>query len=265
MDRLTGKTALVTGGAAGIGRAVVERFAEEGARVFATDINLDEVEALAETLNARFPGSVTGLGLDVASEASWTEVMSQLDAGLDIIVNNAGIGGFAPIRDCSLEFWRKVMSINLDGVFLGCRFAVEAMLNGTDSARTKGGASIINVSSGYGLVGRAGSPAYSASKGGVRLLTKALALEAGENGWNIRVNSVHPGFVETPLVTNAIKIRSDAGGNNAMNMDILAKMHPIGRVATPREIADAVLFLASAESSFMTGSEMVVDGGMTAA
>lgn len=259
MARLSGKTALVTGAAAGIGKAIVERFVSEGATVYATDIDEGAVSDLARSLSS---SEVVALHHDVASETSWQAVMGQVNRRLDVLVNNAGIGGYAPLLDCTFDDWRRVMSVNLDGVFLGCRFGVNAML-GAEAKRHDTGGSIVNISSIYGLVGRAGSSAYSASKGGVRLLTKALALEAAQNDWGIRVNSVHPGFVETPLVSNAIKDRSSVQ-EGALTLDGLGKMHPIGRIAQPKEIADGVTFLASDESSFVTGTELVIDGGYTA-
>ena len=134
---------------------------------------------------------------------------------------------------------------------------------GADDKRPEADGSIINISSVYGMVGRGGSSAYSASKGGVRLLTKALALEAAQNDWGIRVNSVHPGFVETPLITQAIKDRSSAN-RGAVTMEALNELHPMGRIARPKEIADGVTFLASDEASFVTGTELVIDGGFTA-
>ena len=173
MTRLSGKTALVTGAAAGIGKAIVERFVGEGAVVYATDIDESAVADLARSLSSA-GAEVIALHHDVASEASWRQVMGQVGRRLDVLVNNAGIGGYAPLRECTLDDWRRVMSVNLDGVFLGCRFGVDAML-GADDKRPEADGSIINISSVYGMVGRGGSSAYSASKGGVRLMTKAGA------------------------------------------------------------------------------------------
>ena len=172
---------------------------------------------------------------------------------LDILVNNAGVsGGPQELMTLELEAWRRVLAVNLDGVFLGMRMAGPAI------AASGGGGSVINISSILGKVGLAGAAAYCASKGGVALLTKAAALEWAPLG--IRVNSVHPGFIDTPMVSGAIQ---QAENGNEMR-DMIISRHALGRLGVPREIADAVLFLASDESSFMTGAELVVDGGYTA-
>ena len=178
-------------------------------------------------------------------------------------MNNAGIapkGG--PIEDLSLEDWRHVTAIDLDSVFLGCKYAIRAMKQNASES----GGSIINISSIMGLVGQANAAAYNAAKGGVRLLTKVAALECAEAGYGIRVNSVHPGFVDTPLVRNAVSDGVVAGRMGSENeaFELLTMLHPIGRLGVPRDIANAILFLASEESAFMTGAELVVDGGYTA-
>jgi NAD(P)-dependent dehydrogenase (short-subunit alcohol dehydrogenase family) len=171
---------------------------------------------------------------------------------IDVLVNNAGVGGGQPLLESSLEAWRGVIAVNLDGVFLGLRHVGPAMI-GT------GGGSVINISSILGKVGQAGAAAYCASKGGVALLTKAAALELAPMG--VRVNSVHPGYIETPMVSNALH---EAENGNEMR-DMLITRHALGRMGVPKEIANGILFLASDESSFMTGSELVIDGGYTAA
>ncbi|HEX3406148.1 MAG TPA: SDR family oxidoreductase, partial [Caulobacteraceae bacterium] len=181
---------------------------------------------------------------------------------LDILVNNAGVsGGLQALMTLELEAWRKLMSVNLDGVFLGMRYAGPAIAQsiGAQSVGAQsGGGSIINISSILGKVGLAGAAAYCASKGGVALLTKAAALEWAPLG--IRVNSVHPGFIDTPMVSGALQQAENA---NQMR-DLIISRHALGRFGVPHEIADAVLFLASDESRFMTGAELVVDGGYTA-
>ena len=194
---------------------------------------------------------------DVASEADWRRVVDEIlrrHGRLDVLVNNAGIVVIAPIEQETLEGWRRTQAVNMEGVFLGSREAVRAMKDG--------GGSIVNISSIEGIVGGPMVPAYNAAKGGVRLLTKSVALHCAQQGYRIRVNSVHPGYVGTPLVTNALgALPPDQAA--ALHQDLLGRI-PMGRLGEPREIANVVLFLASDESSYMTGSELVVDGGYTA-
>ena len=180
--------------------------------------------------------------------------------GLHVLVNNAGVApSGAPIEELELAEWSKTIAIDLDSVFLGCKHGIRAM-------KQSGGGSIINISSIMGLIGSPNAADYNAAKGGVRLLTKVAALECSEAGYGIRVNSVHPGFIDTPLVRNAVEGGVTAGRMGSANeaIELLTMLHPIGRLGVPKEIANAILFLASDESSFMTGSEMVVDGGYTA-
>ena len=178
---------------------------------------------------------------------------------LDVLVNNAGISGagLGVFEDQSFENWRKVLSINLDGVFLGTQRAVIAM-------KDSGGGSIVNISSVMGLVGGAGA-AYNASKGGVRLLTKSVAVHCGTMGYNIRVNSVHPGYIWTPMVSGIVDVAPPEANLTEDGLKaMLIEKHPIGRLGVPEDIARGVLFLASDDSAFMTGSELVIDGGYTA-
>jgi NAD(P)-dependent dehydrogenase (short-subunit alcohol dehydrogenase family) len=194
---------------------------------------------------------------DVTSEADWRRAVDDVvrrHGRLDVVVNNAGIAVIAPVEQETLEGWRRTQAVNMEGVFLGTREAIRAM-------KGRGG-SIVNISSIEGLVGDALIPAYNASKGGVRLFTKSVALECARLGYGIRVNSVHPGYVGTPLIAGAM------GGlppeqAAALQQDLLARI-PLGRVAEPREVAQCVLFLASDEASYVTGAELVVDGGYTA-
>ena len=252
--RMNGKVALVTGAAMGLGAETARRLAAEGAAVMLTDRDEAHGETVAEEI-VKAGGKAAFLLHDAASESDWENavaVTSQRFGALHVLVNNAGIsGGTLPLMEHSLEDWRRVMSVNLDGVFLGLRHTGPAIA-------ASGGGSIINLSSILGKVGLPNAAAYCASKGGVLLLTKAAALEWAPLG--IRVNSVHPGFIETPMVSNAIH---QAENGNEMR-DQLISAHALGRFGVPREIADAILFLASDESSFMTGAEMVVDGGYTA-
>ena len=252
--RVKGKVALVTGAAMGLGAETARRLAQEGARVMLTDLDEAAGDAVAAEIVAA-GGNAAFLRHDVAQESDWEAVIAATVArfgGLQVLVNNAGIsGGTLPLLEHSLEDWRRVMSVNLDGVFLGLR-------HGGPAIAASGGGSIINLSSILGKVGLPNAAAYCASKGGVLLLTKAAALEWAPLG--LRVNSVHPGFIETPMVTAAMR---NAENGNEMR-DQLISAHALGRFGAPREIADAILFLASDESSFMTGAELVVDGGYTA-
>jgi len=254
--RVAGKVVLVTGAASGIGLASAEACAREGAVVIITDLNSKEGAVQARRL-ATDGLKVEFVPQDVASEADWRRVVDGILARhgrLDVLVNNAGIAVIAPIEQETLEGWRRTQAVNMEGVFLGTREAVRAMKGGSGS--------IVNISSIEGLVGDPLVPAYNASKGGVRILTKSVALYCAQQGYRIRVNSVHPGYVATPLVANAIgALPPDQAA--ALHQDLLGRI-PMGRLGEPREIANVVLFLASDESSYMTGSELVVDGGYTA-
>ena len=254
--RLKDKIVLVTGAASGIGLASAEACAREGAVVIISDVNSKEGEAQAQRLVADRL-AVEFVQQDVASEADWRRVVDEIlrrHGRLDVLVNNAGIAVIAPIEQETLAGWRRTQAVNMEGVFLGTREAIRAMKDG--------GGSIINISSIEGIIGEPMVPAYNASKGGVRLLTKSVALYCAQQGYRIRVNSVHPGYVGTSLVANAIgALPPDQAA--ALYQDLLSRI-PLGRLAEPREIASVVLFLASDESSYMTGSELVVDGGYTA-
>ena len=259
MSRVKNKTAIVTGGGSGLGEASSELLAEQGANVVVTDINLDTAEHTAQTICQR-GGKAIALAQDVTDPNDWENVVKTAVSeygALDVLVNNAGIAGAGagPMEHVAFDDWRRVMSINLDSVFLGCQSAIKAM-------KDSGGGSIINISSIMGLVGGAGA-AYNASKGGVRLLTKSVAVYCGENGYNVRCNSIHPGYVWTPLVRGVVDFVEDIETEEELHAMLLEK-HPIGRLGEPRDIASGVLFLASEESSFMTGSELVIDGGYTA-
>jgi NAD(P)-dependent dehydrogenase (short-subunit alcohol dehydrogenase family) len=252
--RVAGKVAIVTGGASGIGAASALRLAREGAKVLVTDLNIDGGERVADEIRAA-GGDAGFVSHDVTDEAQWLAVAEDAKrryGTAHILVNNAGIAGSGPLLEQTLEAWRRVMAVNLDGAFLGMRHIGPLMA-------ASGGGSIINVSSILGKVGSAGSAAYCASKGGILQLTKAAALEWAPLG--IRVNSVHPGYIETPLVNNALQLAEDGKEMR----ELLVTRHAMGRLGVPREIADGIVFLASDESSFMTGSELVIDGGYTAA
>lgn len=252
--KLANKVALITGAASGIGEACARQLSSDGATLVLTDINSSGVEALAAELVAT-GGQAVATGHDVTQTGDWQRVVAlAVDSfgGLDILVNNAGIAGDnTELMNLDLDSWHNVLSVNLDGVFLGLRYGGPAL-------EKRGGGSMINISSILGKVGFQGAAPYCASKGGVSLLTKSAALE-----WaplNIRVNSVHPGFVETPLVAEALLNNEDGA---AVHEQLIAA-HPLGRLGQAAEIANAVAFLASDDSSFMTGSELVIDGGYTA-
>ncbi len=255
MGRIDGKCALVTGASAGIGRAVALRLAEEGARVAVSGLNEAAGRTLAEEINAA-GGEAIYFKLDVASEEAWAAAMAALDAAfgrLDILVNNAGITMSGKIEDTVLEDWQRIMTVNVDGVFLGTKHAIPLM-------RRTGGGSIVNLSSVLGITGTPLISAYTASKAAVRLFTKCAALELAEDG--IRVNSVHPAFIHTPMMEDtAIRLHGDI----AKGKEEFGKFHPIGHVGEPEDVANGVLHLASDESAFTTGAELVIDGGYTAA
>ena len=251
--RVDGKVALVTGAASGLGKAAAAMLVREGARVALTDRNEAGVREVAASLGE----AARAWALDVTKEADWERVVDEVVATfgrLDVVVNNAGIGISKDIESLSLEEWRLVHAVNLDGVFLGCKHAIRGMRK----SGAKG--SIINISSVAGLVGVDTLPAYCSSKGGVRLLTKSVALHCARKGYGIRCNSVHPTFIETPMVDDLASLRGDMAAGKAR----LAQMIPLGRIGEPDDIAYAVLYLASDESKLMTGSELVVDGGTTA-
>jgi 3(or 17)beta-hydroxysteroid dehydrogenase len=249
-QRLAGKTALVTGGASGIGLALAQRFALEGAHVVIGDVDAAAGErACAETPNFAFER------LDVTDDQAWQAVTDGVAARygrLDILVNNAGIIAVASIESITLETWRRVQSVNVDGTFLGCRHGVRAM-------KERGGA-ILNMSSVSGIVGGHNLVAYNAAKGAVRLLTKSVALHCARQSYGIRCNSIHPGFVETRMLEDIA-----AGGRDpeALREKLRAGV-PLGRNAEPSEIAALTAYLASDEAAFVTGAEFVIDGGVTA-
>lgn len=262
--RLEGRVAFVSGGLRGIGRACVERFLAEGAKVVLSD--LDSAEDAAADL-AAFGDGATYVRADVTREEDWQaalDCVTQVHGELHILVNNAGIDLTGPVESIALADWRKIMAINVDGVFLGTRTFVPLLTQ--SGAKVRGGASIINVSSIMGITGYSEVSAYNASKGAVRMFTMGIAVGFASKRMPIRANSVHPGFVETPLLAAGFQRWVDKGfAENAQ--DLVAAMSaatPVGRLARPEEIAGAIFFLASEDASYVTGSELVVDGGWTA-
>ena len=257
--RVEGKVALVTGGASGIGRACALRLAEEGAIVVVTDIQDGPGETVVQEIEAA-GGKAGYLHHDVTDEQAWVDVLGtvkQRYRGLNILVNNAGIGIAASIVEMTLADWQRQQAINLDGVFLGIKHSIPLM-------RESGSGSIINLSSVAGLQGSPRLSAYCATKGGVRLLTKGVALECAQERWPVRVNSVHPGIIETPIWSKVTPGSLEPGANT-VDVDAMAEQAvPNGVLGQPVDIANGVLFLASDESSYMTGTELVIDAGLSA-
>jgi 3(or 17)beta-hydroxysteroid dehydrogenase len=252
MGRVSGKVAWVTGSGLGLGRASTLLLAAEGARVVVTDIDRPSGEEAVRLITEK-GGEALFCPLDVTDADQWAHASRFVETSfgrLDVMVNNAGIAIAANIETTSLADWRRTMAVNAEGVFLGCQHAIALM-------RKSHGGSIINISSIDAMIGEAEAAAYSASKGAVRALSKAVAVHCAEQKYGIRCNSIHPGYVWTPQTE---KFFSDAGLPEQEKAKAL-KRHPIGFLGEPRDVAYMVLYLASDESRFVTGSEMVVDGG----
>ncbi|MBS0524867.1 MAG: glucose 1-dehydrogenase [Proteobacteria bacterium] len=257
-DRLKGKVALITGGASGLGANAAALMAQEGASVVVADIAADRGKAVADKLGS----AGHFVKLDVTSEDNWKAAIQQtIDkfGALHVLVNSAGIGLSKTIEEIKLEEWRKVHAIDLDGVFMGCKHGVAEIKKHTGKQSGRLGGSIINISSISGIIAGANMAAYNSAKAGVRLLSKSVALHCAKSGYNIRCNSVHPTFIDTPILD---KYR-DRFGNEVMQQK-LGRQVPLGRLGRPEEVGWALVFLASDESSFMTGSEVVIDGGISA-
>jgi NAD(P)-dependent dehydrogenase (short-subunit alcohol dehydrogenase family) len=266
MGRLQDRVAFISGGLRGIGLAIGTRFLGEGAKVVLSDLDAPDSPAVREVLDRLGPNA-SYVSANVASEEDWGRVedhIRQTHGALHVLVNNAGIDLTGAVETLELAAWRKIMAINVDGVFLGVKTLVPLMAqSGPDVA---GGASIINVSSIMGLVGYSEVSAYNASKGAVRLFTKGLAIEFATKRMPIRANSLHPGFVKTPLLNAGFQRWVDKGFAEKPE-DLVAAMEgatPIGRLAEPDELAGPAVFLASSDASYVTGAELVVDGGWTA-
>ena len=247
LGRVEGKVCLVTGAANGIGRATAQRLASEGGLIVATDINKEGEKVVDEILEKG--GDAIFLVQDVTDEKHWEKSIEQCCSrfgGLDVLINNAGILLMKPLQETSLAEWNEIFRVNVTSIFLGTKLAFEPM-------RARGGGSIVNLSSIYGLVGAPTAAAYEASKGAIRLFSKGAATEYASHG--IRVNSLHPGVIDTPMAEHLLK-------DNEIKTAVLGPTL-LGRAGTAEEIAGAALYLASDESSFVVGTELIVDGGYT--
>jgi NAD(P)-dependent dehydrogenase (short-subunit alcohol dehydrogenase family) len=261
-DRFDGKVVLITGGAKGIGRVAAQRFAALGASVILTDIAVAEGDKAQAEIRAE-GGSALFLQHAVTRESEWSVILSEIrttHGRLDVLINNAGIGFTGLVHEMDFGLWRKMMDVNVDGVFLGTKHALPLL-------RDTGGGSIINVSSVAGLRSTPNFAGYCATKAAVRSFTKSVALECAQMKDGVRVNSIHPGIIDTDIWDTLIGTTED-GSNNAPRAATLGGMTaqavPFGRPGTIDEIVDGMLFLASDRSSYMTGAELVLDGGLTA-
>lgn len=266
MNSVQGKVAVITGGARGIGAATAQLLAKAGAQVVVTDLNEEGGNATVAAIGPD-GGEAVFVRHDVTKEADWEAVMARTQehfGGLDILVNNAGVLLSKPLEATTLEEYHSVTGPNLDGVFLGIKHAIPAMKE--RAANSPAGGSIVNLSSIAGIIGAPGEAIYSMTKGGVRLLTKSAAIECATFGYRIRVNSVHPGVVDTAMGDQLVAdyVTLGLGENEAAVREYMISRHPLGRLATADDIARAILFLASDDAAFITGTELVVDGGFTA-
>ena len=254
--RVEGKKAFITGGAQGLGAAMARRLAAEGAKVSIADINHAGAQAVAESINAEHgEGTAFAFPLDVTKEDQWIFALEEADAamgGISVLVNNAGISRGGNIEQLSFEDWKLVMEVNVDSVFLGTKHALKYM-------RQNQPGSIINISSIAGLIAAHNSPAYNASKAGVWAQSKGIALHCAKQGLDIRSNSIHPTFIDTPILD---RLRDQLGKEVAEGK--LARQIPLGHIGEPEDVANAALYLASDESKFMTGAEIKLDGGISA-
>ena len=252
MPRLENKVVLLSGGASGIGAETARQVVREGGKA----VLADRDEAKGQALAAELGAAAHFVPLDVTQEASWQAAVAatvERFGALHGLLNAAGIGVRNSIEDCSLEEYRRVNDVNSLGTFLGCKTAIPAL-------KDSGGGSIVNISSVLGLRGAAYAMAYCASKGAVRTLTKSVALHCAQMKYNIRCNSVHPGYIDTPMIAP----RLDETQGNMSGRQALEEMHPLGRLGRADEVAGMILFLLSDESTFSTGSEFICDGGLTA-
>lgn len=255
MGRVEKKVALVTGAAQGLGAAIAMMLAREGASVLLTDINADGAQQQADVINAQCPGKAAALYQDVSSESDWRKAIAAVKdnfGGLNILVNNAGIGSVGNVVQESFETWKKVHAVDLDSVFLGCKYGIPLM-------EESGGGSIVNISSISGIIAGHNMASYNSAKAAVRHLSKSVALHCARAGNGIRSNSVHPVFIDTPILD---ALAGD--GDKDKLREKLGRQIPIGRIGEPDDVAFAVLYLASDESKFVTGTEIRIDGGISA-
>ena len=255
MSRVEGKVAIVTGAASGLGLASSKKLIQEGARVVLTDINQQALETIKEHFKEFSQTQYSTEYLDVTSEESWQEILEKVEleyGKINILINSAGISLGSDIVSTDFEVWKKVHQVNLDSVFLGCKYAIPKIT-------TYGPGSIINLSSISGIVAGWNTAAYNSSKAGVRLLTKSVALYCAKKGYDVRCNSIHPAFVNTPILD---PIKQAFGDDEAVRK--LARQIPMNKIGDTDDVAYAVLYLASDESKFMTGSEIILDGGLSA-
>lgn len=256
MDRVAGKKALVTGAAQGLGEAIATLLAQEGAMVFCTDLNEAGANATAAAINARFPGRAFAAAHDVALEADWIRIVAAADSamgGISVLVNNAGIGSIGNVEEESFATFKKVQEVDVDSVFLGCKYALPIM-------RAHQPGSIINISSIAGLIAAHNYASYNAAKAGVWMLSKSVALHCARTAPGIRSNSVHPTFIKTPILDGMAAMM---GGQEAAYAK-LARQVPLGRLGEAKDVAYLVLYLASDESGFVTAAEFKIDGGISA-
>ncbi len=256
-DRLKGKIALITGAASGLGLAMANRFVGEGAHVVFSDINYAGAVAAA----APFGAKAAALAHDVTQLDAWSEVLESTVkhfGGLHILVNNAGIGGeMGSVEECSLENWRKVHAIDLDSVFYGCKLAIPHMAETIKKDGTRG--AILNISSIAGVLAAANMPAYNSAKAAVRHLTKSVALHCAKQAYGITCNSVHPVFIDTPIIDPI-----GMGMPRDVLVEKLGRQIPLGKIGEPDDVAYAAVYLCSDEAKFVTGSELFIDGGISA-
>ncbi|MEZ5844556.1 MAG: glucose 1-dehydrogenase [Hyphomicrobiaceae bacterium] len=263
MTTLGGKVALISGAARGIGAETARQMANAGAAVVIGDILEDVARGTAAEICAA-GGAAEAVRLDVASEGDWTAAIATATRSfgkLDILVNNAGIFTGRDIEEATLDDWHRLVAVNMTGVFLGTKLAAPALRE--TGEKSPHGSAIVNLASVAGLVGSVGDPLYSMTKGGVTMFTKSAALSFAKKGYRIRVNSVHPGVIDTDMGNVAIARRMRVGGSNDQ-ADFAKQLHPLGRMGHADDVAATILFLASDEARFMTGSALVVDGGFTA-
>lgn len=268
VNHVDGKVVLLTGAAKGIGACTAKMLVEAGANVILTDIDETAGEKLAGEVSKK-NREVIFLRHDVSMEEDWEHVIQEINHhfdGVDVLINNAGMVLIKPIEATSLAEWRKLSRVNIDGVFLGMKHILPVMKE--RAKQREAGGSIVNLSSVAGMVGVPNALAYTMSKAAIRHMTKSAAMEFAENGYNIRVNSVHPGLIKTGMADHIYQTWAEAGAFDTHDVaeteQAMVAMHPLGRHGQPEDIAKGILFLASDDSSYMTGSELVIDGGFIA-